>query len=161
MKDEDILGCSFDKFLEKDHVLPEMLRCAASWTGSEERAWDIVQDACIKLGANWTTVQSHRYPVRYVIRTIKNLVIDSSEKARRRDDFDRNQALPLQESIESQVEGKILLERIFELADPEHWELIAYRYRGYEYEEIAQRLGIKISTLKSRMRRIRLNLFKE
>lgn len=153
-RDEDALAELYDRHGRAAYAL------ALRVTGNAESAQDVVQEAFLALWRRGHTYQPERGAVRgWLLTVVRNRAIDSlrgpSGQAARTMPVD---ALPLAaadnpeaEAVRT-VDGRRVRAALAELP-PEQRDVVELAYfGGLAYPEVAERMGIPLGTVKSRMR---------
>lgn len=72
---------SFEEFV--DGQLPVLLGYARALTGNDADAWDLVQDALVRIGTRWRRIDHTHNPAAYARVTLARLNIDRHRRTRR------------------------------------------------------------------------------
>lgn len=142
---------------------------ALRMTGNPEDAADVAQEAFL---AAWRGLPNFRGEAGFstwLYRLTSNAAIDFLRKNRRsRSDFSLDDGIPdlpdLSPSPQEQTESQSLREAVRRGMDElsqDHRHILSLReYQELSYEEIAQKLGVDLGTVKSRLSRARCALRK-
>lgn len=134
-------------------------------------AQDVLQETFIKAFENMHTVREGEKLGAWLAAIATRTAIDFLRKLKRWNDISTEddiisdliskndeQLTTIETIVEEKFLGKILLQEIDGLT-PEHKEVILlYYYSDMKYEEIAESLGLKIDTVKTRIYRAKLKL---
>lgn len=134
-------------------------------TKSDELADDIIQELFTKILVNPTRVLKVNYMKSWLAKGAKNTLLDHYKKK-------RPQLLNDENIIESLLidnhtpEVEMLINNQLEtilgkLSSTDRAVILAKEYYGYDYQEINELLNIPISTLKSKVFRMRKQMVKE
>ena len=145
-------------------------------SANTDDALDLSQEAFIRA---WRSLGQYQFEASFstwLFRLTSNICIDFLRRKKRRqetsltesyDDSDEGAELSvpdMQPSPEQQAmtnETKIELARAMERLSPEHREILQLRViEDLQYEQIADILGVRVGTVKSRLARARLSLRK-
>ena len=145
-------------------------------SANTDDALDLSQEAFIRA---WRSLGQYQFEASFstwLFRLTSNICIDFLRRKKRRqetsltesyDDSDEGAELSvpdMQPSPEQQAmtnETKIELARVMERLSPEHREILQLRViENLQYEQIADILGVRVGTVKSRLARARLSLRK-
>ncbi|SHE69235.1 RNA polymerase sigma-70 factor, ECF subfamily [Caldanaerobius fijiensis DSM 17918] len=156
-----------DIIKEYEHMIYNV---AYRMLGNEEDARDIAQDAIIRAYEKFNQYKGKSSFATWIYRITVNLCIDHLRKNKvRRIELIENMKYNAgykddlndpQYFVENAELGSVIIKELNKLK-PEYKAVIVLRdIYGFTYEEIARILGIKMSTLKSRLIRAR-NMLKE
>jgi RNA polymerase sigma-70 factor, ECF subfamily len=136
--------------------LPRLTRFATRLCGSREAGEDLVQDMLERVLRSPRRVAGDEFP--YLARALRNSHVDRVRSERRRV---RTTALP--ETLEQTVpapdrtaavlEARAVLAAVGELPDDYREVVVAVDVQGCSYAETAERLGIPVGTVMSRLYR--------
>ena len=134
-----------------------LLRYAISLTADTEEAKDLVQETFYKALYNQRNFQDHDHFKAWVYTILKNTFINNyRRKIHRRTIFNSevHEYLLVSQSNrlspENDMEEKDILRNIREL-EPDYRIPFQMHTSGYKYQEIAEKLGLKLGTVKSRI----------
>jgi RNA polymerase sigma-70 factor (ECF subfamily) len=151
---------------------------AHKMTGNREDAFDVAQDALVRVFHHIDTFRSQSSFSTWLYRIVLNSYLDSRKRARIREkSISLDQYLSEEEGFgakqvadqapapdETVIEGernRLLQEAIFSLPDYQRAMIILYHVQHVAYEEIAEILSLPIGTVKSRLNRARAALRKK
>jgi RNA polymerase sigma-70 factor, ECF subfamily len=149
---------SFDSIY--DDYAPQITRYLERLTGSYETAEDLTQETFLKVFRSWEQLGAAANPNAWLFRVATNTAYDELRKRRRSD------TMPLTD-IHARTIAAAALGLSFEDADwlwvvmgrlPAAYRipLILQSYAGYPVRDIAALLGCKEATIRSRLRRARM-----
>jgi RNA polymerase sigma factor (sigma-70 family) len=128
---------------------------------------DAVQTAYVRVTLNWSFVASlptaenqHAY-LRTVVRNEALQIIRRRDRRREDLGFDRTESLHIAEHLEEQAQAREDLRLAWQAISklPEGRQEVVIRYAtGYEYREIAEMLGIGVTTVRSHISNARKQL---
>lgn len=158
-----VLTDGFDEFVGNEVNVVLMLTHAARQVGNKDDAYDVVQNARIKLYQHWSTIRTHPNPSAYIYAVLQSAADDFRESTRytrsRPGDEEILQAIHSEFNVESFV---LLRESIRELLrrarNPYERQLLRYLYMGYKAREIAVELKRSLPTVESHIQRLRERL---
>ena len=148
---------------------------ALRFTGDLETAADLAQEAFLKAWQGLDGFQGESSFSTWIYRLTANVCIDYLRKKARReavepsvslDDPDGPWAEPAdweqdpQRQLERSERGRALARGLARLPDWQRQVLVLRELAGLSYQEIGEKLGIDMGTVKSRIARARLNLRK-
>lgn len=148
---------------------------ALRFTGDRETAADLAQEAFLKAWQGLDGFQGESSFSTWIYRLTANVCIDYLRKKARReavepsvslDDPDGPWAEPAdweqdpQRQLERSERGQALARGLACLPDWQRQVLVLRELAGLSYQEIGEKLGIDLGTVKSRIARARLNLRK-
>lgn len=147
-----------------------LFRHAQRMLGNAQDAEDATQDALVKAYQNLAAYRGEAEFTTWLYRILTNVCLDALRRRRRRpqaagEDPEQLLArLPDPEGVEDRAlarEQMQLLERALAQLPPQMRSLLVLReVDDLSYEQIAQVLGVRVGTVKSRMSRARLKLQK-
>jgi RNA polymerase sigma-70 factor, ECF subfamily len=139
-------------------VLADLARAAYGLLGHQADAEDAVQNGCVKLITAWPRVAGLATPGEqraYLIRIVLNEALQILRDPHRRWEHpgvDAAERAVTQHSFEDEIQAKedlrVVWKAIGEMPDMRR-DAVLLRAAGYEYRDIATRLGIKVSTVRS------------
>ena len=125
--------------------------------GDENDAWDISQEAFVRVLRNLKRIDENRGFYPYLYRTMRNLVL---KRGKTKEGFAELEV----SSPEEELERKEKIEevrRVLSSLPPEAREIIYLRhFEGLPYRKIAEILGIPEGTVMSRLHHARKKLLK-
>ena len=122
-------------------------------------AEDVVQNVFLRMMRNGAPPDMELYAAAYLRRAATNAAIDLIRRRAQRAETD----LPAHHPAAKQtVVERHHVRQVLGKLPPKNAELFELHYRGgYSYEELAERFGIQVGAVKSRLFRIRAALQKE
>ena len=139
-------------------VLAELMRVAYGLLGNHADTEDAVQNSCVKLMTAWPRVAGLATPGEqraYLFRIVLNEALQILRDPHRRWEHlgvDAAERAVTEHSFEDEIQAKedlrLVWKAIGDLPDMRR-DVVLLRAAGYEYQDIATRLGIKISTVRS------------
>lgn len=145
MKDQ-----SFADFV--DGQLPALLGYARALTGDDADAWDLVQEALVRVGTRWERVDRDGNPAGYVRTTLVRLNIDRHRRLRRED----LRAVPPDRVVIETPNLEIepwLLEALRSLPARQRTALVLRYVDDLDLQRIADAMGCSVGTVKSQLSR--------
>jgi RNA polymerase sigma-70 factor, ECF subfamily len=144
-----------------DHI-DRLYRAAWALCGSREHAEDLVQDTYVRVLARPRVLRNHD-DLGYLLTVMRNTFISNQRRARSRpalasaDELERvgDSTAPQPQEI---VEARLVLEAIATLPRACREALVAVDVVGLRYLEAARALGVRETTLTSRLHRARRRL---
>lgn len=134
-------------------------------TRSHEEADDVIQELFSKILRNPHWVLEVAHTRGWLVKSARNTLLDLHKKKRPellQDEKIIENLLISNHSLEEEIVLKNQLETYFaEMSTTDKAIFIAKEYYGYKYEEISELLDIPISTVKSRVFRMRKKMMKE
>ncbi|MPY68778.1 MAG: sigma-70 family RNA polymerase sigma factor [Alphaproteobacteria bacterium] len=135
----------------------ELVRYASGIVGDAARAEEVVQEAWLRFGAE-AKGQLLEEPVGYLYRVVRNLAIDCYRQRMRERRYvepgnsyagrDPADDLPSPETVAvARDELRLLREAMAELPERTRIALEMRRFGGYKLREIADRLGISVTSV--------------
>jgi RNA polymerase sigma-70 factor (sigma-E family) len=139
----------FDEFAEAE--TPRLLGLAFALTGNEHDAWDLVQEALVRVGMRWGRLAEEN-PGGYARTTLVRLNIDRGRRLRRELLPGR---LPDREAPVELVRemDPWLLSALAELTPQQRAAVVLRVLEDLDHAEIAQRLGCSVGTARSHLSR--------
>lgn len=136
--------------------LPRLTRFATRLCGSREAGEDLVQDTLERVLRSPRRVSGDEFP--YLARALRNSHVDRIRSDARRVRTTSmpetlEAILPAPERAAAQLEAREVLAAVAELPDGYREVVVAVDVSGYSYTEAADRLGIPIGTVMSRLYR--------
>jgi len=176
VKRTDLAALEFDRLL-RDHV-PALYRHAYRWTGSIDRAEDLVQELLTRLFARLDDLQRLDRVRPWALRVMYRIFVDELRRERRSPvsftglsgsaEGAEGEAGVDPEFPDSSAEPSALAEReITQERIAAAWVLLSEEHRvvlsmhdveGYSLEELAGVIDIPVGTVKSRLHRARMRL---
>jgi RNA polymerase sigma-70 factor (ECF subfamily) len=140
--------------------VPKLLRFLAFRGAQPADAADAAQQAFVEVLLRWDRVRGMDHPTGYLRRAAAHHWVRLNERPRR--DVERAVAgrwidLTVVEDVYGRHDVKVVLESLAALPDRQR-QVMAWLYDGYSEEEIAQHLGMKVSTVRSTVRHGRARL---
>lgn len=157
-----------DAFLELVSAHESLLRgLARRLTGNDSDAEDLLQDCLERAMRNSDQLRDPKAARAWLISILKNAFLDRCRRQRAesqgRDSAEPPEDLPCPDDAQDEPSWKDLgmedLERALEYLEPDF--RTPYKLREFEnlsYREIAQRLGVPVATVATRLYRARLKL---
>lgn len=134
-------------------------------TKSDELADDIIQELFAKILMMPTRILKVNYMKSWLIKSAKNTLIDYYRKKKPEllNDESIIESLLIDNfTPEASVTMNSELETILnQLSSTDKAIILAKEYYGYNYQEISELLNLPVSTLKSKVFRLRKNMIKE
>ena len=118
---------------------------------------DMVQETFLRLMSNGTVFQSEKHEKAWLIVTASNVCKDALRRSWRK----HTSIEELPEIAQEGPEWNPVLEAILALPRDQKTAVYMYYYEGYSSEEIAQALGCRQGTVRSRLSRARQALKKD
>lgn len=143
--------------------LPNLKAFAVSLTGNQAMAEDMVQETMVSAVANLHRFAPGTNMKSWLITILRNKYFSLYRKRRREsgwdDSYDNVSWLSTESNeAESSYDLNQLLRYIACLPADQSDALIAVGYLGMSYDEVAERLGFAVGTIKSRVNRARISL---
>lgn len=142
-------------------VLPEMKRLALAITRSDQRADDLVQEACLRAWSRRDQYEIGTQFIRWVTTIMRSIWIDTVRQKRRRPE----QELPEPDlepvaGFERGVHAQLMVSDIrrvcAKLSDEDYMLLMSVSVHGFTYKEVAAELDIPMGTVLSRVSRAKM-----
>lgn len=128
-------------------------------TGSAQDAEDILQETFLKLWKFRQDINTEGELYPWIKRVALNMSIDYRRKKKREDKrIEENMEQP-QEKINTNVQEQVTQLALDSLDEDKRSVFLLRVIGGYSYQEIAQRLGLSIGTVMSRLHRARKELY--
>jgi len=156
------------------HHVPALYRLAYRWTGSVDRAEDLVQDLLVRLFPKLTELRRLDDLRSWVVRVMYRIFLDDLRRRRASPvqpaglDNDREDAEDADACIDQEAEPPAMVERqLTQQRLLAAWQNLAVEHRlvlsmhdieGYTMEELAGVMEIPLGTVKSRLHRARTRL---
>ena len=139
-----------------DRYASQLYHVALKYTGTPDKAEDIVQETFVKVWIYRERLQPHLPFVPYIIRISKNLVINKSKKRLHEQAYMRYKAL-VNTDIGDTTENQVFLKELKDLLEikvsqlPEKRKIIyrMSREQGLTNREIAEKLVVSESTVEN------------
>lgn len=136
-----------------------LYRIALRVTRNADDAEDVVQNVFLRMLRNERQPDLGRCAAPYLKRAATNAAIDLIRKRTQRAETDLP---PYHRAAEPTFVEQHHVRQVLGTLPPQNAQLFELHYRGgYLYEELAQRFGLQVGTVKSRLHRIRAALQKE
>lgn len=148
---------------------------AVRLTGDREEAFDLAQDAFVKAWQGLPAFQGESSFATWLYRLATNVCIDHLRRQKRRRQVESEVSLDDEESgwtepadwrqdpqrqLERSEQGRALARGLEALPAQQREILVLRELSGLSYQEISQKLGLDMGTVKSRIARARLALRK-
>jgi RNA polymerase sigma-70 factor, ECF subfamily len=135
-----------------------IFRVALRVTHNAGDAEDVVQNVFLRMMRNDTGPEVGSFPVAYLRRATVHTAIDLIRKRAQRAET----GLPLHlRAAEQRFAEQRHVRQALDKLPPKHAALFEMHCRGYLYPELAERFGMQLGTVRSRLHRIRAVLQKE
>lgn len=140
-----------------------IFRVALSVTRNADDAEDVVQNVFLRMIRNDTGPAVGSCPVAYLRRATIHSAIDLIRKRTQRAETDLPPDFPdaQQKAAEQKLAQQRHVRQVLDKLPPKYATLFEMHCRGYLYLELAERFGMQVGTVKSRLHRIRAVLQKE
>ncbi|CAG4990181.1 hypothetical protein DYBT9275_00471 [Dyadobacter sp. CECT 9275] len=140
-----------------DHYSGALFNIISKTVRDEERAADVLQESFLKIWKNIASYNPEKGRLfTWIMNIARNGAIDAVRVEGRKpemDDIENRAVLNEPDENESLQADSAELKAIVDMLRPERKLLIDMAYfQGYTHEEIADRLGIPLGTVKSRIR---------
>jgi RNA polymerase sigma-70 factor (sigma-E family) len=139
----------FDEFVEVE--TPRLLGLALALTGNRHDAWDLVQEALVRVGVRWRRLADQN-PGGYARTTVVRLNIDRSRRRRREmvtgEPPDR--AAPVEQVAEL---DPWLMAALAELTPQQRAAVVLRVLEDLDHAGIAERLGCSVGTSRTHLSR--------
>jgi RNA polymerase sigma-70 factor, ECF subfamily len=135
-----------------------IFRVALRVTRNAGDAEDVVQNVFLRMMRNDTGPEVGSFPAAYLRRATVHTAIDLIRKRAQRAETDLPLHLP---AAEQKLAEQRHVRQVLDKLPPKHAALFEMHCRGYLYLELAERFGMEVGTVKSRLHRIRAVLQKE
>lgn len=170
---DDVRAAEFDRLL-RQHI-PAFYRCAHRWTGTADRAEDLVQELLVRLYPRLDELRGLDRPRPWGMRVMYRIFVDQLRRERSSPvQFGTNAAgnpavgddeVELADDSEEPgrlLEQQLTSERILaawaQLAEEHRVVLSMHDIEGYTLIELSQIMSLPLGTLKSRLHRARAKL---
>jgi len=143
--------------------LPRLFDCARAILGSDDRAWDAVQETLLRIWRKgWLPPDPGRVLAHLVVRSsLHQLRCDRRRRAHEsRADAQLDRCCPEDPlgALERE-ERALLVRRALRFLSSEHRAVVElFAFDGESYERISERLGLPVGTVRSRLSRARTAL---
>jgi RNA polymerase sigma-70 factor, ECF subfamily len=154
------IGVATDSWIETLYASHRdfIFRVALSVTRNAGDAEDVVQNVFLRMIRNDTGPAVGSCPVAYLRRAAVHTAIDLIRKRTQRAETDLPPDFPAAgQKLAEQRHVRQVLDKL----PPKYAALFEMHCRGYLYLELAERFGMEVGTVKSRLHRIRAVLQKE
>ncbi len=136
-----------------------LYRVAMRMLRNSDDAEDVVQNVFLRMMRNDHAPDEGRSAVGYLRRAARNAAIDLIRKRGQRAEMELGSYYP---AADEGFVRRRHVRQVMERLPARNAQLIEMHYRdGYMYEELADRLGMQVGTVKSRLHRIRAVLQEE
>jgi len=136
-----------------ERYMKQAYSVALYWTGDIHLAWDVSQEAFLRIFRGIKKFDETRPFFPYLYRVILNVV--KRMKIKKREEGIHGIVVPVEDDPQSSMEKEEMIERLkkgIEGLDEKDREIIYLRhYAGLSYREIAEALDIPIGTVMSRL----------
>lgn len=138
--------------------LPAMHRAAREVVGSDDLAWDAVQEALSRI---WVQGWIPERPARALVHLAKKSGLHQLRCLRRRNHHESKSSSeagyscehdPLAQ-LESEEKARIVREAVRNLTDEYRRVLELFEFEGHSYEAISEKLSVPVGTVRSRLSR--------
>ena len=140
-----------------DRHVDTVYRVCYSFMKNKPEAEDMVQETFLRLMSNGTVFQSEKHEKAWLIVTASNVCKDALRRSWRK----HTSIEELPEIAQEGPEWNPVLEAILALPRDQKTAVYMYYYEGYSSAEIAQALGCRQGTVRSRLSRARQALKKD
>lgn len=140
----------FAEFVEAE--LPGLLGYARALTGNEHDAWDLAQEALVRVGLKWPRVHRGSNPVGYARTTLARLNIDRLRRRRRESLSGSVPEIPVEPLLPDGVEAW-LVEALVGLSPKQRTAVVLRCVDDLDAAGIAQALGCSVGTARSHLSR--------
>jgi RNA polymerase sigma-70 factor (ECF subfamily) len=163
---------SFDELVA--HFEKRVFNFAYQITGTYDDAWDVAQEAFVRVFNSIGTFRGDANFSTWVYRIITNVFLDERKKAKRHRQTSLDEYIELEENsvtrqivdekptpdvvAEQKEKNRALHDAINSLPDYQRVIVTLFHLHNRSYEEIAEILQLPIGTVKSRLNRARLAL---
>lgn len=135
--------------------LPRLTRLATRLCGSREAGEDLVQDTLERVLRAPRRLSGNEFA--YLARALRNNHVDHVRTDVRRPQTTTEpatlEAVAAAGRADASLEARAVLAAVAELSDPYREAVVAVDVSGYSYAEAAERLGIPVGTVMSRLYR--------
>jgi RNA polymerase sigma-70 factor, ECF subfamily len=139
----------------RDFIYRVAMRILRNATDAE----DVIQNVFLRMMRNGAPPDVGQYATAYLRRAATNAAIDLIRRRTQRAETDLPSHHP---AAKQTVVERHHVRQMLDKLPPKNAELFELHYRGgYSYEELAERFGIQVGAVKSRLFRIRAALQKE
>jgi RNA polymerase sigma-70 factor (ECF subfamily) len=135
-----------------------IFRVALRVTRNADDAEDVVQNVFLRMIKNDTRPDVGRCAVSYFKRAAVNTAIDLIRKRTQRAE---TELLPYFPAADQTLVEQRHVQQVLDQLPPKYAALFEQHCRGYLYQELAERFGMQVGTVKSRLHRIRAVLQKD
>jgi RNA polymerase sigma factor (sigma-70 family) len=147
-------GDGFDEFLLAEGR--RLFGLARVLCGNEHDAWDVWQDAMIRIGARWSHVRNRHDPLPYARRTLINVNLNRVRRARHEVPVDELPERPDHEhGGDRHVETDWLEKAVDALPARQKAAITLVYLYGLTMQEVAEALDCSVSSAKTHLTRAR------
>lgn len=140
-----------------DEHYANLYRFALSLTRSRDDAWDLTQEAFLRIARKRATIRSTHAVKSWLYTTLYREFLRVAKRASRHDTLDGDEGPELADANPpgqvSRAEAGDVLDALMRLKDGYRQVVALYYLESYSYKEIADILGIPIGTVMSRLSR--------
>lgn len=137
------------------------LSIALRFVGCREDAWEVLNDSFLKLFSSMEEDMDKQQIKAFFRRIVINTAIDYYRKSSRRPDYldlDENTEDEWTSDVEQKLSAEEILAALHQLSQVQRFVFTLHEIEGYNHEEISEKLGIKVSTCRSHLRRAKNSL---
>lgn len=139
----------FDAFVEVE--TPRLLRVAYALSGNPHDAWDLVQEALVRVGQRWDRLVDGN-PGGYAHTTLVRLNIDRGRRQARERLVDEPPDRPAAVQIAGPID-ETLMEALRQLPTKQRSAVVLRAVDDLDHEAIAERMGCSVGTARSNLSR--------
>lgn len=140
----------FPEFVEQ--VLPGLLGYARALTGNHHDAWDLTQEALVRVGLKWSRVRHGSNPAGYARTTLARLNIDRLRRRRRESLTGLVPEMPVEAELPLGVEAW-LVDALATLSPKQRTAVVLRCVDDLDAAGIAEVLGCSVGTARSHLSR--------
>jgi RNA polymerase sigma-70 factor (sigma-E family) len=148
--DGDVPELDFDQFVEAE--LPRMIGFARALTRDSHDAWDLLQDAIVRVAPRWNRVRRNGNPAAYVRTTMANLNIDRLRRRRRETLTDQLVELEVEPAYDTQLDAWFV-KALGALSPNQRTVVVLHFVDDLDAEAIARAIGCSAGTVRSHLSR--------
>lgn len=132
--------------------LPRLLRLARVLAGNEHDAWDLTQEALVRVGLRWPRIDHHGNPGAYARTTLIRLNIDRLRRIRREFPLLAGHDRPAPTAEGPGLEGWLIA--AWTALSPHQRTAVSLRYfLDLDVEDIARQMGCSTGTVRAHLSR--------
>lgn len=140
----------FENFVAAE--LPRLLRLARVLTGSEHDAWDLTQEALIRVGLRWARIDRNGNPAGSARKTLIRLNLDRVRRSRRETLLGASHDRPVPTAEPAGLEPWVV--SAWQALSPHQRTVVALRYLlDLEVEDIAHQMDCSPGTVRAHLSR--------